>query len=60
MDFDAIFGRGPRELGTGIVHDLYDFGCPPGIKKESILETASVFFELQNSSDFRAVRLRFF
>ena len=39
---------------------FYDFVCPLAIKTDAILETASVFFELQNSSDFRAVWLRFF
>ena len=55
-----MFGRGPRGLGSGICHAFDDSGCPLAIKKKAILETASVSFELQNSSDFRAVRLRFF
>ena len=34
-----------------------DFGCPPGIKKESILEFASAFFEVRDFDDFLSLRV---
>ena len=33
-------------------HTFNDFGCPPGCKKESILELASAFFAVRNFDDF--------
>ena len=54
----AIFGGGPRELGIAFCFAFDDFGCPPGSKKESMLELASVFFEVRYFNDFRALRMR--
>ena len=35
-----------------------DFGCPPGYKKETILDLASAFFAVRNFDDFRGEKLR--
>mgnify|MGYP000184801350 CR=1 FL=1 len=51
MDFDAIFGRVQGGLGVALFHVFYDFGCPPGIKKESIWGLRALFL----SSRIRAI-----
>ena len=44
MDFEAVFGRGPRQLGNDFCRALDDFGCLPGFKKETIVKLASLFY----------------
>ena len=56
MDFDAIFRRGPRELGDGVFSRFYRFWVPPGSEKEATLELASAFFDLRDFDNFRGVR----
>ena len=34
-----------------------DFGCPPGLKKEAILELASAFFDVRDFNNFRSEKL---
>ena len=54
-----LFPEGVRESsGAPFSHAFYDFGCPPGSKKKTILELASVFFAVRNFDAFRALRGR--
>ena len=54
-----LFPEGFRgSSGAPFSHTFYDFGCPPGSKKELILELASAFFEVRDFDDFRAERAR--
>ena len=54
-----LFPEGVRESsGAPFSHTFNDFGCPPGSKKEPILELATAFFEVREFDDFRAEKLR--
>ena len=48
-----------RSSGVAFFDAFDDFGCPPGIKMEPVLELASAFVEVPNFDDFRALRARF-
>ena len=37
-------------------HAFLDFGCPPKLKKEAILELPSAFFEVRDFDDFLSLR----
>ena len=48
-----LFPEGVRaSSGAPFSHAFCDFGCPPGCKKETILELASAFFEVREFDAF--------
>ena len=52
-----LFPEGVRgSSGAPFSHAFTDFGCPPGCKKDAILELASGFFEVRDFDAFRGVR----
>ena len=52
----TLFSEGVRgSSGVAFLYAFNDFGCPPGFKKETILELASAFIALRDSDDFRGV-----
>ena len=54
-----LFPEGVRgSSGAPFSHAFYDFGCPPGSKKEPILELASVFFSVRDFAAFRGFGCR--
>ena len=54
-----LFPEGVRgSSGAPFPRAFDDFACPPGCKKELILELVSAFFAVRNFDDFRALRAR--
>ena len=52
----ALFSEGVRgSFGALFSHAFYGFGCPPGSKKEPILELASALFAVLDFDAFRGV-----
>ena len=51
-----LFPEGVRgSSGAPFSYAFTDFGCPPGCKKETILELASAFFAVLDFAAFRGV-----